>query len=425
MHPTERHVFEPRIKTVAMRCILSVPLTDQIWRCTDAGSRDLGRSQNHLMGWNIVTFYMFRQSIQIWINLSSQNQHDVMTPRQEKDEPRADADLWAFEKKRGPFVLAVEHTRMAMLFADAQQDGSPIIFANDSFLDLTGYRRDEVMGRSLNFLLSSHADDHMLLQMQQALAGEVIGGAELLCTRKSGAKFWASFFINPLRNEEGEIVHYFASFVDLTGHKEEQTRLRMLVDELNHRVKNTLATVQLIVSQAMQGKAAGPVRDAIEARLAALSRSHDLLTRGQWKRSDLRDVILAALEPFAIENGRNPRFKLSGDRVDVAPTAVLALGVFFHELATNALKYGALSVPQGVISISWTMTSIAEGDALLLNWRETGGPPVPPRSHKGFGSRVIERGLSHQLGGSVALTFHPEGLECSISIPALELHRGE
>jgi PAS domain S-box-containing protein len=348
-----------------------------------------------------------------------------MTPRQEKDLPSADADLWAFEKKRGPFVLAVEHTRMAMLFADARQEGSPIIFANDSFLDLSGYRREEVIGRHLNFILSSHADDHMLLHMQRALAGEVISGAELLCTRKSGKKFWASFFINPLRDDQGHIAYYFASFVDLTDHKEEQTRLRMLVDELNHRVKNTLATVQLIVSQAMQGEAAGPVRDAIEARLSALSRSHDLLTREQWKKSDLRDVILAALEPFGIEKGHNSRFSLSGDGVKVAPTAVLALGVFFHELATNALKYGALSNNKGTISIDWTVSSTAEGEALLLNWRESGGPPVPPRSHKGFGSRVIERGLSHQLGGSVALTFLQEGLECAISIPALGLHRGE
>ncbi|MEY3704523.1 MAG: hypothetical protein RLZZ561_2143 [Pseudomonadota bacterium] len=348
-----------------------------------------------------------------------------MTPLKETEPPCAEADFWTFEEKRGPFVRAVEHTRMAMLFADAQADGSPIIFANDSFLDLTGYRRDDVLGHSLNFLLSSHADDHMLLEMQRALAGEVISGVELLCRKKSGAKFWASFFINPLRDDDGKTIHYFASFVDLTDHKEEQIRLRMLVDELNHRVKNTLATVQLIVSQAMQGKADATVRDAIEARLSALSRSHDLLTRGQWSKSDLRDVILAALEPFGIEKGNNPRFSLSGDVVKVAPTAVLALGIFFHELATNALKYGALSAPQGKISIDWTVTQAVDGEALLLNWRETGGPPVPPRSHKGFGSRVIERGLSHQLGGSVALTFLPEGLECAISIPELGLHRGE
>ena len=411
MHPTEKQISRPQ--------------TDKIWRCTGTGSRNLGWSTNYLTGWNIVTLYMFRHPTQVRNTPSSQNQQDVMTPHQDKNQPRTDADLWAFEEKRGPFVLAVEHTRMAMLFADAQAEDSPIIFANDSFLDLTGYSRDEVIGRSLNFILSSHADDHMLLQMQRALAGELISGAELLCTRKSGAKFWASFFINPLRNEDGKTVQYFASFVDLTDHREEQVRLRMLVDELNHRVKNTLATVQLIVSQAMQGKAAGPVRDAIEARLSALSRSHDLLTRGQWSKSDLRDAILAALEPFGIEKGHNPRFSLSGDGVKVAPTAVLALGVFFHELATNALKYGALSVPQGKISINWTVAPAAEGEALLLNWRETGGPAVPPRSHKGFGSRVIERGLSHQLGGSVALTFHPEGLECAISIPALGLHRGE
>ena len=192
----------------------------------------------------------------------------------------------------------------------------------------------------------------------------------------------------------------------------------MLIDELNHRVKNTLATVNAIVSQALRSSSdIAAVRGSIEGRLSALSRSHDLLTRESWKSAGLLDVLQDALQPFGVADGRAERFVIRGDNIRVPPKAVLALGIAFHELATNAVKYGAFSNEAGRILITSAIEPKPDGDRLVLHWREQGGPPVSPPTRKGFGSRVIERGLAYELGGKVNLEYQPDGVVCTIDIP--------
>jgi PAS domain S-box-containing protein len=192
----------------------------------------------------------------------------------------AEADVESFRHELGPFVVAAEETRMAMVFTDAKEPGHPIIFANDAFLALTGYARDEVLGQDFNFLMERGADTAALGKIVSEFKGHSEGGAEIQYRRKDGSAFWAALFISPVRDEDEKIVQYFASFVDLTRHKEEQIESKMLIDELNHRVKNTLATVQSIVWQASRTNSDPKlIREAIETRLFALSRSHDLLTR--------------------------------------------------------------------------------------------------------------------------------------------------
>ena len=232
------------------------------------------------------------------------------------------------------------------------------------------------------------------------------GGSEIRYRRKDGSEFWAALFISPVRDEGGDIVQYFASFVDLTKHKEEQAQSKMLIDELNHRVKNTLSTVQSIVWQALR-TASDPkvIREAIESRLFALSRSHDLLTRENWESAGLLDFVHDALEPFGVADGRAERIVITGENIRFPPKAALALGIAFNELATNAVKYGAFSNEAGSILIAWTIEPTPEGSRLLLRWQEKDGPPVTPPSRKGFGSRVIERGLAHELEGTVHLDY--------------------
>jgi two-component sensor histidine kinase len=192
----------------------------------------------------------------------------------------------------------------------------------------------------------------------------------------------------------------------------------MLIDELNHRVKNTLSTVQSIASQALRNSSdPEQIRESIESRLFALSRSHDLLTREDWIGAGLHDLIKDALEPFGVNGGRVSRLIVTGENVRMSPKATLALGIAFHELATNAVKYGAFSNDAGSIQISWATKSAPTGDRLILHWREKGGPPVTPPSRKGFGSQVIERGLAHELEGTVQLDYPPEGVSCTINIP--------
>ncbi|MDP9423357.1 MAG: PAS domain S-box protein [Pseudomonadota bacterium] len=331
----------------------------------------------------------------------------------------AEGEVESFRREGGPFVVAAEDTRMPMVFMDAKVPGNPIIFANDSFLKLTGYGRDEVLGHSFNFLMAQGADSKALAAVEAAFNVNDDHSSEVRYCRKDGSEFWAALFISPVCGPTGGVIQYFASFIDLTQHKEEQAQSRMLIDELNHRVKNTLSTVQAIVAQALRN-ATDPkaIRESIESRLFALSRSHDLLTRENWESADLRDVVKEAMEPFGVANGRSERFSVTGPNVRLPPTAVLALGIAFHELATNAVKYGAFSNDRGSVRIGWQFQPAPEGDRLVLSWSEENGPPVTPPSQKGFGSRVIERGLALELGGTTLLDFRPEGVVCTIDIPA-------
>lgn len=163
----------------------------------------------------------------------------------------AEAEVDGFRRDLGPFVVAAETTRMAMVFTDAKEADNPIIFVNDAFLDLTGYAREEVLGQSFNFLMARGTDPDSLTRIEAAFAGTV-GGSEISYRRKNGSLFWSAVLISPVRNESGNVVQHFASFVDLTDHKREQAQSRMLIDELNHRVKNTLAdgTVYRLASPA-------------------------------------------------------------------------------------------------------------------------------------------------------------------------------
>jgi PAS domain S-box-containing protein len=330
----------------------------------------------------------------------------------------AEAEVESFRKNLGPFVVAAEATRMAMVFTDATEPHNPIIFANDSFLSLTGYDRDEVLGKSFNFLLAHATDSEALVRIKNEFEGTSDSGTEVLYRRKDGSEFWTAVFISPVRGESGDIVQYFASFADVTKHKEDEAKAKLLIDELNHRVKNTLSTVQSIVWQAMR-TASDPkvIREAIESRLFALSRSHDLLTRQNWESAGLLDIVHDALEPFRAVEGRAERIVLKGENIRFPPKTALALGIVFNELATNAAKYGALSNEAGSILIEWTKESTAEGDRLLLKWQEKDGPPVKTPSRLGFGSRAIERGVDHELEGTVRLDFRPDGLACTMTIP--------
>lgn len=331
----------------------------------------------------------------------------------------AEAEVESFRKDLGPFVVAAETTRMPMVFTDAKEPGRPIIFANESFLKLTGYPREEVLAHSLTDLLAKGAQREALAEVEAEFAGASERDPEIHYRRKDGSEFWASVFVSPVRDDEGNVVQHFVSLVDLTKHKQEQSQSLLMIDELNHRVKNTLATVQSITWQALRKNSdAETIRESIESRLFALSRSHDLLTREKWEGASLRDLLHAALEPFGVANGRAERFVITGKDVRMTPKATLALSITINELATNAVKYGAFSNDAGSVVISWATQASAKGDRLVLTWQEKDGPAVKRRTHQGFGSQVIERGLAHELEGAVQLNFPPTGVVCTIEIPA-------
>jgi two-component sensor histidine kinase len=192
-------------------------------------------------------------------------------------------------------------------------------------------------------------------------------------------------------------------------------RQRLLINELNHRVKNTLATVQSIAAQSFKAENPGVAQEAFEARLFALSKTHDVLTRENWEGANLHDIVEEALAPYRRE--QTERFAIGGARLQVPPRVALPLAMALHELSTNAAKYGAFSTESGRVDVHWDVTETADGETVTLRWREQGGPIVQPPTRKGFGSRLIERGLTRELAGEVLLDYQPSGLSCTISFP--------
>lgn len=341
------------------------------------------------------------------------------TPQSSEQQDDAEAAVDSFKEDLGPFVVAAETTRMPMVFTDAKQANNSIIFANDSFISLFGYQRDEILGQGFNFVLASATNAEQLAAIKAEFEQGYCKGPEICCRRKDGRTFWADIYISPVRDERGDTVQHFASFADVTRHKEEQARSGAMIDELNDRVRNMLAAVQSIVSQAFR-KDVDPTatQSFIASRLAALSQSHALLARGDWGRVGLRDIVNEVLKPFAADKGNSGRYEVKGNDIRLPPKHALALGIALHELVLNAAIHGALSNDAGSVLVSWTMDPEPAGYRLILVWREKDGPPVTPAAKKGFGSRVIEVGLAHELEATVHLDYHREGLVCTIDMAA-------
>ena len=198
-----------------------------------------------------------------------------------------------------------------------------------------------------------------------------------------------------------------------------QERQTMMLHELNHRVRNTLTTVQ---SLARQSRSADDTGERLEGRILSLSKTHDLLSRDDWSGASLQTVLENELAPF--RDGQQDRFRLDGPDVDLPPRYVLALGMTLHELTTNAAKYGALSVETGRVDIVWrVMLGESGAGRLAMEWRESGGPQVTEPSRRGYGTRLINGGVSRELGGTVHLEFAPSGLCCTLDVPLDGLDR--
>ena len=330
----------------------------------------------------------------------------------------AEADVDIFRKDLGPFVVAADRTRMPMVFTNAKEPDHPIIFANDSFLSLTGHSRGEVLGQSFNFLMTRNVSPEAMAQVEALFEGRCRSEPEIRYRRKDGSVFWAAISVSPVQDENGDVVQHFASFVDLTEHRREKDRLRFLLDELNHRTQNMLATVQAIAVQTLHGVAHEEVADAFEGRILALSKAHSLLGRENWNGVSLREMIDQILQPFDLNDPGFPRLSVEGDDVRLQPKAALTLAMVFHELATNAAKHGALSSDAaGQIDIAWQIEAAPQGERMRLRWQESGGPPVTPSGRKGFGSRLIEHGLGQELDGEARLDYEPAGVVCQIVMP--------
>jgi PAS domain S-box-containing protein len=291
-----------------------------------------------------------------------------------------------------------------------------MLLANPSSIDLIGKPWPDIKGRTyLEFLDNSiqaeavTLTDHRLMEMGRPEAIE-----ESLGEHGGEERVWLSTKA-PLRDRKGYVIGLVGVSVEITDRKRMELRLRVMLNELNHRVKNTLATVQAIAAQTLCG-VDHEVYLAYEGRLIALASAHDVLTRENWAGADFHDVVVGQLGAYAGSVG--DRFQLSGPKLRLNSRAALALAMGLHELATNAMKYGALSNSLGQVSIRW---SLAADDAsmLRLTWKERYGPKVSS-SRRGFGIHLIERVLASDLGGKVHLRLDDsEGVICHIEAPLI------
>jgi PAS domain S-box-containing protein len=228
---------------------------------------------------------------------------------------------------------------------------------------------------------------------------------------EDGVERWIAAKGRAFFDEADRPLRVVGATVDVTERKRAELHLRLMVNELNHRVKNSLATIQAIAAQTFHAARSLPeAQEAFSARIIALAEAHDILTRENWEGADLEDV----LERLRTLHGAPGCFVFSGPPVRLSPRMALSLSMALHELGTNAAKYGALSAPSGQVRIDWTVTPGPDTARLALTWTESGGPPVIAPTRRGFGSRLIERGLTSELSGEARIDFAPQGVVCRI-----------
>ncbi|MDI1432550.1 AAA family ATPase [Polyangium sorediatum] len=325
------------------------------------------------------------------------------------------------ERKRAELLLREREARIRRL-VDANIIGinfwdldGRITDANDAFLRFIGYSREDLVSGNLDWMKITPPEHHAVderAREQVRLTGQ-FGPFEKEFFRKDGNRIPVLLGVARFEGSESEGV---AFVLDLTERKQAEELQKLLLNELNHRVKNTLVIVQAIAAQTLRmADSPKAFTEAFMARLLALSQTHNLLNQTSWQSASLRDIVCAELAPHA--NGDAGRFSLAGQDVRLRPEAAVTLGMVFHELSTNAAKYGALSLPSGHVQVTWNVNTCAAERRLHLEWQEMHGPPVRVPRRKGFGSRLIERDLGRQLESEVHLEFLPEGVRCVMDLP--------
>jgi PAS domain S-box-containing protein len=312
--------------------------------------------------------------------------------------------------------LAATYEHAAIGIAEIAPDGH-FVRVNEAICSITGRSREDLMAGRL--FRDTHPDD--IDPDRQAFNKQVSGELEFYSIEKrfvrpDGRTIWMSVRSSPVRTADGALLYLVRVVQDITERKNSERRQKLLVDELNHRVKNTLATVQSLASQTSRSAhTPKEFSSAFEGRLIALSKAHDQLTRHHWENAELRSVLSGSLAPYAAASAE--RIVLRGEDIILRPRAVLTLAMAVHELTTNAAKYGSLSVPTGCVEIRWEPVTEDGRKHLRIVWTESRGPEVKVPKRRSFGSRLIEGSIAAELGGIAKLEYPPEGLRCEMLIP--------
>ncbi len=280
---------------------------------------------------------------------------------------------------------------------------------------LYGHSNAEATGRHVELIVPADRRSGELDLRTRINRGERVENYDSVGQRHDRSLVDISVSVSPVKDASGAITGASLIVRNITERVRARERQALLLQELNHRVKNTLATVQSIASQTLSDEPDPQAfREAFQKRLAAMSQTHNLLSDGDWRGSPLRDVLLGQVAPYA--NGAD-RIAVEGPSLKLTPDASLALGMAFHELSTNAAKYGAFSVPAGRVRVQWQIENGNPERRLRLEWLESNGPAVTAPKRRGLGSRLIERGLAHQLNGTAELRFESGGVHLLLEAP--------
>ena len=293
---------------------------------------------------------------------------------------------------------------------------SRTIFANDRMAKLLGTTPEAMMGQPV----PEFCFPEDIARARSVIAANFEGRSEefeFRFRRPDGSEIPVLAGTAPLRDEKGRIIGSLGMFSDLTARKATEQRELLLAREVDHRAKNLLAVVQSIVTLTPVGDA-GELKSSVVGRIQALARAHSLLSDSRWEGVDLGTLVQEELAPYASPG--NPRLRTDGPSLQLRPAAAQSLALVLHELATNAAKYGALSVDSGELQVQWRRHQDDTGTWLIIEWTESGGPPVTAPDSLSFGSSIIRASVDRQLRGKVTKDWRPDGLFCTLRIPSPE-----
>ncbi|WP_245446134.1 PAS domain S-box protein [Mesorhizobium kowhaii] len=279
---------------------------------------------------------------------------------------------------------------------------------------LFGYSADEAIGRSVTMLIPDDHQDEEPRILERIRRGERVETYETIRQRKDGSLVPVSLTISPVRSATGQIVGASKIARDITSARESEQRIRMLMREVNHRVKNQYSVILSMIRETnKRSETPDKFERQVRERIMALSRSHDLLVSADWKGATINDLLVAQAKPFP----RGEVIAMAGPSLDLSPNAVQYLGIAFHELATNSAKYGVLSGDAGEISVTWNTTGSGASRLFHLTWAETDGPQIQTIGHGGFGTVVLKRVAPTAVGGHGNLEYGAHGVTWTLQAP--------
>jgi PAS domain S-box-containing protein len=359
----------------------------------------------------LVPFYVNSKAVgTIWIVM-----HDL-SRRLDSEDLRLMSDLGAFAAFAYQTLASLDKIHAAAAVIESSDDAiitknlnSIITSWNAGAERVFGYTPQEAIGRPVTMLMPADQVDEEPKILERVRRGERIDHYETVRVHKDGGLLDISLTVSPIKDASGKIVGASNIARDVTERARASAQIKFLAREAEHRTKNILATVQATI-HLTEAEDTAEFKKAVEGRIRALSNVHNLFVETRWQGAELRTLVAQELQPY--RRGDGTRINIDGPELLLEPSVAQTMAVVLHELATNAAKYGPLSLDGGRVAITWTF---GEDGRLLLSWAETGGPPVREPTRKGFGTRVMA-GMIKQLKGHLSFDWRPEGMTCAVEL---------